>query len=99
MVAPLEPAQLTVTLFPLIVVPGVATVPGLVLAGTTGMGVVPAGVWKYSGVLYAEQPVALHAFTFQRYCLPAVSVAVYDVPQVLVSTMAKPFTASRITIP
>ena len=46
----------------------------------------PPGVWKYSTVVKPEQPALLHASTFQRYGLPALRLAVYEVLPVLVST-------------
>src|SRR5438309_845280 len=84
--AALDALQLNVTLLLLVVGPGLLVEPGLGLVGVSGMGSTPPGVWKYSTVVKPEQPALLHASTFQRYGLPALRLAVYEVLLVLVST-------------
>jgi len=74
-VAPLDALQLIVTVVLPVVGPGLLVLPGLVLVGVEGTEV-PPGVWKYSGVVNDEQPALLHAATFQRYCPPALRLAV-----------------------
>ena len=85
MVAPLDELQLNVTLLLAVVGPGLLSEPGLGFGGVGGTLTLP-GVWKYSTVVKLEQPVLLHAFTFHRYGLPALRLAVYEVPLVFVST-------------
>jgi hypothetical protein len=83
-----------VTLVPDIVGPGLVGEPGLGFKGVAGM-LTGVGVWKYSGVVKLEQPAVLQAATFQRYCLPALRLAVKDVPLTLVSTTRAPLAISR----
>ena len=73
--APLEEFQLIVTVVLPIVGPGLLVLPGLVPVGVEGTDT-PPGVWKYSGVVYDEQPAPLHAATFHRYRPPALRFAV-----------------------
>src|SRR2546428_14103287 len=58
--------------------PGLLSEPGLGLAGVAGTLTAP-GVWKYNTVVKPEQPALLHASTFQRYGLPALRLAGYEV--------------------
>gem|GEM_PF-3035167 len=63
--------------------PGLLVEPGLRLLGVDGT--LP-GVWKYSEVVNDEQPLLLHAATFQRYRRPSSRVTEYDELEVWVST-------------
>jgi hypothetical protein len=78
-----------------VVGPGLLVEPGLGLLGVGGS-VTEVGVWKYKTVVKLEHPALLQALTFQRYCLPALRLALKDVPVTLVST-TNTFVAMSLT--